>query len=164
MGDVFHVVLPMAPQQKGRPMGRVAYNRAGKAFVQMYTQAEARHWMTEAAMRLAGERVRGGFKKLGGPLRVTIVFVRARCGSRPVPSSQQAKDGHVLCSPERWKTGGRIPCGKLPDLDNYAKAALDAASKAGLWYDDGQVAELNMREFYAAKGERPSVEIRIEPL
>ena len=34
-----------------------------------------------------------------------------------------------------------------PDLDNLAKLVLDAATKAGYWKDDAQVADLQLRKF-----------------
>ncbi len=36
---------------------------------------------------------------------------------------------------------------KRPDLDNLAKLALDAATKAGCWHDDAQIAHLETAKF-----------------
>lgn len=49
-----------------------------------------------------------------------------------------------------------------PDIDNYAKAVLDAFN--GLfWHDDGQVTSLNVQKHYAKPGEEPSIEVVVEP-
>lgn len=161
MSQVFHVVLPMEPQQKGRPS--CGCRKAGhQVFPYAYTDTDARRWMKEAASRLSGERNRRGWRKLDGPIRVTIVFVRGRPSGRIRTNKDRGR--FELCSLETWKAGGRFACHAKPDADNYAKAALDAISKAGLWHDDGQVASLTLMKFYAAKGEPPSVEIRLEPM
>jgi len=36
-----------------------------------------------------------------------------------------------------------------PDLDNLAKAAMDALTDAGAWRDDSQVCSLNLVKIYA---------------
>lgn len=45
------------------------------------------------------------------------------------------------------------------DADNIAKSILDGITKARLWADDGQVADLRVRKFRAALGEPPHVEV-----
>lgn len=49
-----------------------------------------------------------------------------------------------------------------PDIDNYAKAVLDAFNGV-FWHDDGQVTSLHVQKHYADEGEEPSMEIIIEP-
>lgn len=49
-----------------------------------------------------------------------------------------------------------------PDLDNYAKAALDALNGVA-WCDDGQITSLHLQKHYAKPGEGPSIEIIVEP-
>lgn len=48
------------------------------------------------------------------------------------------------------------------DVDNLAKAAMDAITNAGIWVDDDQVVELNIVKRYAAAGEQPHTYIHIE--
>lgn len=50
------------------------------------------------------------------------------------------------------------------DVDNLAKSVLDGITKAGLWADDGQVADLRVRKVRAATGEAPHVEVTVSRL
>ena len=50
---------------------------------------------------------------------------------------------------------------KKPDLDNLAKAVMDAITDAGLWRDDSLVYQKHSMKVY---GERPGVEITITEL
>ena len=43
------------------------------------------------------------------------------------------------------------------DVDNYVKGALDAATKAGLWSDDGRIETLIVTKRWAKPGEEPGV-------
>lgn len=40
-----------------------------------------------------------------------------------------------------------------PDLDNYAKAILDALTDSGIWDDDSQVADLRVMKVWADRSE-----------
>lgn len=52
---------------------------------------------------------------------------------------------------------------KLPaprgDVDNYAKAPLDAATRAGIWKDDSQIECLGCVKRWASEGEPPGVSV-----
>lgn len=49
-----------------------------------------------------------------------------------------------------------------PDVDNFAKAALDAITKSGvLWVDDHQVVVLHTSKRYARPGEEPHTLLQI---
>lgn len=74
-----------------------------------------------------------------GPLRVSLVF------SLPRPTSL----------PKRV-----IFCVKRPDIENLAKAILDAMT-AVIYRDDAQIVELHVRKEYSAE---PGVLIRVEEL
>ena len=47
----------------------------------------------------------------------------------------------------------------LGDVDNYAKGALDAATKGSVWGDDGQIVSLAVTKRYAEGGEAPGVNL-----
>lgn len=51
-----------------------------------------------------------------------------------------------------------------PDSDNYAKAPLDAATKAGVWGDDSQVVPVASTKRWAEPGEEPGVYLHIGEL
>jgi Holliday junction resolvase RusA-like endonuclease len=60
----------------------------------------------------------------------------------PRPASHYRKNGVLTASaPLR-------PCSK-PDLDNLAKATMDAMNATGVWTDDARVCELVVRKDYA---------------
>jgi len=80
---------------------------------------------------------------LDGPLAVFVHFVL-----RKPPSIKNSRD--------------RPYPSVKPDLDNYAKAALDALNGVA-WHDDGQVTSLNLQKHYAKPGEEPGIEIVVEP-
>lgn len=48
-----------------------------------------------------------------------------------------------------------------PDIDNLAKAALDALTDSGAWNDDSQVVQMHAAKMYAAA---PFMQVRIEAL
>lgn len=50
------------------------------------------------------------------------------------------------------------------DSDNYAKAPLDAATKAGVWGDDAQVIPLTSVRRWTEPGEEPGVYLHIGEL
>lgn len=58
--------------------------------------------------------------------------------------------------------------GQKPDVDNLAKAVLDAMAETGWWLDDAQVAELVARKLWARAVEPGAwwtgVEVTVDPL
>jgi Holliday junction resolvase RusA-like endonuclease len=90
-------------------------------------------------------RSQWGAAALEGPVAVELVFVH----SRPQRLCRK-KDAH-----------GRLWRDRRPDIDNLCKSALDAIQAAGIVADDGQVAVLEGRDMYGAKGESGKVEISV---
>lgn len=74
--------------------------------------------------------------------------------------SPLAVDMEFVC-PRPKRPANPFPVG---DIDNFAKAALDAVTKAGLWDDDDQVVEASARKRYAKAGEQPHTRVRVRPL
>ncbi len=131
---MIQVTIPGEPVGKGRP--RVT--RTGHAF----TPPKTRAWTTKAAKIFRAARVG---EPITDAVRVIVVAVKAR------PQRLLRKKDPA----ERiWRT-------TKPDGDNVAKAVLDAATKADVWGDDAQVARLEVRSVYAAKGEGACVEVWI---
>ena len=93
-----------------------------KPFAQAYYPRTYNNWR-DAVARLLAERW-DGKPPMTGPLVVSIgVYpTRPRTTKLPVPK---------------------------PDVDNYAKSILDAATKAGVWEDDSQVASLSIEKRWA---------------
>lgn len=70
----------------------------------------------------------------------------------------------ILPIPRSWSKKKRASAKYVsvrPDLDNYAKAVLDAFNNACVWNDDGQVSELIIRKIY---GEQAKAIISVEEL
>jgi Holliday junction resolvase RusA-like endonuclease len=122
------------PTAKGRPR----FTRIGRAYTPETTrQAEGyiRHQIVEQA----------GMLRLDCALRVTVACFMA------VPGSwSQLKRAKAL-------TGAVQHVGR-PDLDNLAKAVLDAAN-GYLWLDDSQIVALVLSKSYS---ERPGVRLTVE--
>lgn len=48
-----------------------------------------------------------------------------------------------------------------PDADNFLKACADAMTEAGVFNDDGQVAQMSARKWYVGEGEPPRIEVQM---
>jgi Holliday junction resolvase RusA-like endonuclease len=142
----YQVVIPGEPVPQGRPRFRVVDGRP-----RVYDPARARTWKEGAAWLMRTARNdRRPFELWfpGGPVeaRVTLVFPCPQRDRRVrVPAERRAHD--------TW-----------PDADNLAKAVMDAATKARVWRDDGQVARLVVDKIVAAQNEEPYVELAVAPL
>lgn len=106
-------------------------------FARLYLPKDhAVHAWKDAIVQRAGAVIENAFE---GPLRVDLLF-GFKC-------RRKIEVGHYrVCK---------------PDLDNLAKATLDALTDAGAWNDDAQVAQLHLAKVYAKE---PFVQIRIDPL
>jgi len=91
---------------------------------------------------------------LTGPVRVDVAFILPR----PKGHYRTGRNAHLLrdAAPAR-------PCG-TPDLDKLVRAVLDGLTEGGAWKDDGQVADLYVRKFYALTGMAPGCKIWIEEI
>lgn len=74
-----------------------------------------------------------------GALCVTLVF------DLPRPKGHYTTKGALTSSAPAHPTGRN-------DVDNLAKAVLDALTQIGLWQDDGQVVQLSVAKQYAQRG------------
>lgn len=75
----------------------------------------------------------------------------------PMAGPLAARIRMVCKRPQRPKDC--IPRG---DVDNFAKAVMDALTAAGAWGDDVQVVDLRITKRYAEKGEMPHSIVSIE--
>lgn len=131
-----YFVVPGQPYGKGRPR---ASSRGG--FVRMYTPATTLAYEAEIA-RLA-EMARGDWPVLATPMSLRVIAHHAIPVSWPKRKQLQALNGEV------------IP-GK-PDLDNVAKAVLDALNGV-IYEDDKQVIRLVAEKRYSVE---PRVEVYV---
>lgn len=98
----------------------------------------------KAQIRQAAGEVHSG-ALIDGAVSVTMWFYFAR------PKSMQWKRRHM---PHHRHT-------RKPDVENIAKAALDALTGV-VWVDDSQVCELHVYKWYCAGGESPRCVVEIE--
>ena len=143
----FSIDLEPKSLQQGAHRQRISKAKSGKAFIQHYTDRGAQNFQRSVAFLVAEHRPPA---PLEGPLRVTYTFVQARPGRL-----DRKKD-----------TDERIWCDKTPDYTNLAKGFEDVLTKAGFWFNDGQLADARSLKFYAARVpfERPHIEVEIETL
>lgn len=135
---------PVAVFVAGEP---VAAGRARHAEGVTYTPPRYRRWKAHAA-RLVG--LRWHHEPLDGPLEVLVLAL----WPRPKSSSPTF----------RRRDLARQPRPSAPDVDNVAKAALDALTQGGAIVDDRLVVHLHVVTAYAAADERPGVCIYARPL
>lgn len=94
-----------------------------------------------------------GAEPLEGPFVVEILCLYRRPKSRPKSVPLEA-----------WATGRRVFRPGRPDLDNLAKAVLDALQAAGAFKDDGQCVELSVRKAYTGHKEAPATLVTVRGL
>lgn len=119
---------------KGQPRPR-AFARNGKARV--YDPATAESWKSAIACELR-EKFTEPFERR---VRLNLVFILPR------PKSHYRKNGEL-------KPDQQLAHTNKPDLDNLAKAVLDACTTIGLWQDDALVWSLLVCKRYPGQGDR----------
>ena len=111
---------------KGQPRPR-AYNRNGK--VGMYDAGTADGWKASIQFAALAALEDVPVVPLAGPFSVEIAF----CMKRP--------KSHFRANGDLKETAPTF-VSKKPDIDNMAKAVLDALTQAGVWRDDAEVSVL----------------------
>lgn len=145
MSDLIHLVIPGAPQGKGRARSFV-HRRGGMAGrIGHYTPEKTRTY--EGIVKSLALDAMSGRKPFACPVTLNIAAVM------PVPASWPA-----------WKrtraiAGAVAPTGK-PDIDNITKAVLDGCNGV-FWIDDAQVVGALVSKSYGA---HPRVEIHLHAL
>lgn len=127
---------------KGQPRPR-AFAMKGK--VRMYDPGTAEHWKAQVA-EAAHDHLPA--TPLQGPLMLAMVFYFKR------PKSHFRANGLLKDNAPLWVE-------KKPDLDNMAKAVMDALTAIGMWGDDKQVVVVNMLKRYTVDAERAGVEVNV---
>jgi len=98
---------------------------------------------------------------------VRLAASEAMCGRTPFDEAVAVEITAVLPIPKSWAKKwqaaareGRVQPKTRPDVDNYAKAAVDACNGV-LFRDDSQIAELTCRKTYGA---HPRLVVTVKPL
>jgi len=131
---------------KGQPRPR-AFVRGGRAAV--YDPGTAEGWKGEIARACADLEGRC----LHAPLAVGLAFYMPR------PKSHFRSNGKLKDSSPVYIHDGK------PDVDNLAKAVLDALTGIHAWLDDAQVCEMRVtRHYESPERKSPGCLIRISEL
>jgi Holliday junction resolvase RusA-like endonuclease len=136
MSAAIYFVVPGAPVGKGRPR---ASSRGG--FVRMYTDAKTLSY--EAIIAKQAGYAMGTLEVLATPISMRIVALY------PIPVSWSKRK-------QLQALNGEVIPGK-PDLDNVAKAVLDALNGV-VYEDDKQVIRLVIEKSYSFE---PRVEVYV---
>lgn len=124
--------IPCDPMPSPRPRARV-----NGRFANIYMPPEYVDWKDEVAAAIRATLSPVDPEQFEAPVTVTAEF--------------------VCLSPKTTK----LPFPK-PDLDNYLKSLLDAATEsATLWKDDCQVNATKASKRWAAEGERTGIKLKI---
>lgn len=146
-GDVQVIAFTIAgePVAQGRPRATIV---AGKPSLR--DPENAKEWKGQArwqAKRILDENGVDGLPFPEGPVHVII---------RAFHSCPKADRRKTMEVPARWRA-------KRPDIENIAKAVLDALTSV-LWTDDAQVARLVVEHKTAGQHEAPRVELEVAAL
>lgn len=138
---LLEVHIPGAPVPQGRA-------RTGSGHHTM--DAASRGWRKVAVDAIGYARARARLATLDELLGVEVEIVTERPQDRPKRTPAEV-----------WRTGARTPCAARGDVDNFAKAALDALVDARAISNDHIVTTLTVRKVYAAVGEGPGLVVRV---
>lgn len=133
-----YLKIDIAPVAKARPRFKMIHGHA-----MAYTTAKTKDFEQQIAEHYA-LRANGVYFDRELPLKVSIVF------GLPVPKATTKSRRLAMLT-------GRLKPVKRPDIDNYAKAVLDALNGVA-WADDAQIVELALYKKYA---EEPYTQIYI---
>lgn len=142
----FETVILGEPVGEGRPRAV----RMGQR-VRVHAAPKSAMWRAVAAQQMAaGWGDRPPWSALCG---VTVTAYMPRPKSRP-------KD----VSKETWKSGSAVSRAQKPDVDNIAKAVLDAIVQAGIIADDTQVVRLIVFRLMCGSetDATPRVDVRVD--
>ena len=135
---MFQVTFKVLGEPRGK--GRARFARMGK-FVRTYTDEKTRTY--EDTIRTFAQKAMGSSEPLKTALDVFLYI------STPIPASYSKKDKEACLN-------GFMLATKRPDIDNVAKAVLDAISGV-VYVNDTQVVNLHCTKRYG----EPFVEILV---
>jgi len=128
---------------KGQPRPRAFARKVGdKVMVRAYDAGTADGW--KSVVVAAGQTQRPQ-EPLTGLISVAISFWLPR----PKRLMRKKDPMRALYAPVK------------PDIDNLAKAVLDALTMDGWWLDDAQVVQLTLEKWYHAIGKAPGALVSV---
>ena len=131
---------------KPQPRPRAFAKKVGKKIlVRAYDKGTAEAWKQDVVT--AGRQHRPT-EPLNGSVSVRVKFLMPR----PKRLMRKKDDDGPI-----WATG-------KPDVDNLAKAVLDAMTLDGWWGDDAQVVDLRVSKCYHAKAGVPGANVSVRML
>lgn len=131
-------------EPKGQPRPRAFARKMGNKFVaRVYDCGSAEGWKSSIAV---AAKPFIPAQPIDTPVVLSICFY--------LPRPQR------LC--RKKDNPGMLPATCKPDLDNFAKAVMDALTVIGMWVDDALVSQLNVRKLYHAVGSKPGAYVSID--
>lgn len=134
------LIVPGVPVAKGRPK----FARIG-GFMRAYTPKKTRDY--ENFIASIAHKTMSGKPPFECPLKVWVVIYQ------PIPQSFSKKQLSDALA-------GLLLPAKKPDIDNLAKAALDACNGI-VWRDDALICKILVEKVYSDK---PRLELTVAPL
>lgn len=141
MSALYSTIIPGPPVAQGR----ARLSRSGHHVM----HPASREWRTRAVAQIRGE-LGHRWTPLHELLAVDVVVSLPRPKVRP-----------ALIEREAWRAGGAVAAGGRGDVDNFAKAALDALVDAELMTDDHLVSTLTVRKVFHGVSGVPFVAIEV---
>jgi Holliday junction resolvase RusA-like endonuclease len=132
--------VPGEPVPQPRPKAR-AMKMGSKWTAQVYNPKSADGWKQLVSCYGAGRIAH----PLDEPCRVEVAFYCPR-----IKGLMRKRD-----------PDGPVPNMTRPDVDNYAKAVIDAMQDSGWFVDDSRIVELVATKLYHAKGGKPGAMIEV---
>lgn len=141
--------IAIEPEAKARPRARVIRKKDGTYTATVYTPNKTSKYEKAVALLAAPHRPP---ERLTGPIAVTMTIDHAR----PEYMCKRSKRTGALLG--GYSAGPTLKATK-PDIDNLAKAVLDALKS--WWCDDAQVVHLVATKRYCAIDGEPGIGLRI---
>lgn len=152
MSRTFSFFASGEPKGQPRPRAVIRRSRGGQVHAGVFDAGTADNW--KACVKLAAQRAGLAHANLSGPVSLTLRFFFPRPAAHH-KSGDRAKP--LKDSAPAWQTA-------KPDVDNAAKAVMDALTDYGAWLDDSQVCQLRAEKFYTSVISAMGCEITIRTL
>jgi len=132
------------PKAQPRPRA-FARKMGGKFTARVYDAATAEGWKSIVVAAARGQRPDEPLDcALAVRLRFELPRPKSRCRKRDPTDA--------------------LFCTTKPDVDNLAKAVLDALTQDGWWTDDSRIVDIAVSKYWHAKGGRPGCTIEVVEL